>query len=80
MSGEWRPIHTAPRDREILLYARGGVYVGKLRHGALGEPQQQHFGWRAYCCGRWSDPSHWMPLPAPPRSITERLPESEKTL
>jgi hypothetical protein len=54
----WQPIETAPKDRPILIYTRGGEilivtwYAGQWDDGE-GRP--------------WKDPAiHWMPLPEPP--------------
>jgi hypothetical protein len=64
---EWQPIETAPKDgTEVLLNSRTSPYVGSWRRGWVGEPQDNEVGWRASCCGRWTGPTCWMPLPAPP--------------
>lgn len=61
---EWRPIRTAPKDREILLYGKcpafGATWVGAAQ------------GWWAPRCLRWAthsaffEPTHWLPLPPAP--------------
>lgn len=74
----WQPIETAPKDyTEILLWQpNSNVYTGRyfsdglrLRYGMFGE------GW--YWAG-YSEkptgpvqPTHWMPLPAPPQPKDE---------
>ena len=65
---EWKPIATAPKDTEVLLYCNKfiPIYVGKKRYGGLGEPQQDILAWRCSSSGRFADPTHWMPLPAKP--------------
>ncbi len=71
---EWRPIHTAPKDRAIRL--RYGtfsdqVYVGQYRHGAPGEPQPREVAWREQGTGRFAHPYAWQPTapdPSPTRS------------
>ena len=65
---EWQPIETAPkgeitdyRDRVVLVWARG-------------KPVRMAFytnAWRlAYSRGTslMFDPTHWMPLPEPPKT------------
>jgi len=65
---EWQPIETAPRDdRRILVwrpdekdghhFAHAGVDYWRLN------------GW--YLSRRYQQPTHWMPLPAPPADSTE---------
>ena len=59
---EWQPIETAPRDgSEILLFARGPY---KDDYRGVGQWSEQRNDWL------WSfaiRPTHWMPLPEPPR-------------
>lgn len=64
----WLPIESAPKDKSVLLYVNQflPVYCGRKRHGNLGEPQQGAFAWRCDSSGRFSDPTHWQPLPAAP--------------
>jgi hypothetical protein len=65
-SANWRPIKTAPLDREILIYDRGQIVVARwywIGAATMGD-------WR----GTYGDgdavwtPTHWMPLPTPPKS------------
>lgn len=70
MTSEWRPIETAPVDGTAVwlflpTYALGG------RHGAWVMVQgfnlaEDRRGWRAFYGGGGVEPTHWMPLPAPP--------------
>jgi len=64
----WKPIETAPKDTEVLLYCNKFIplYIGKKRYGGFGEPQQDVFAWRCSSSGRFADPTHWMPLPKLP--------------
>ena len=56
---EWRPIETAPVGKSILIYGSGGVLFGYL---------DLQGNWRARHHGPIkSEPSHWMPLPEPPK-------------
>jgi hypothetical protein len=56
MSG-WEPIETAPKDRTVLVYDEGAVFVSF---------------WFEVRGGWWDNgivdppPTHWMPLPEPP--------------
>lgn len=65
---EWQPIESAPRDGKCLLWVDtdDGGEVMVLQRDADGiwvydsEP--------IVCADFWMDPTHWMPLPPPPRS------------
>jgi|APHM01.1.fsa_nt_gi Predicted transcriptional regulator len=64
----WRPIETAPTDgTEVLLRAKTACYVGSYRRGHGNDPAPVTRAWRASCCGRFTDPTHWAPLPSPPQ-------------
>ena len=59
---EWQPIETAPRDgTEILLFARGPY---KDDYRGVGQWSGQRNDWFWNFAIR---PTHWMPLPEPPR-------------
>ena len=79
---DWQPIETAPRDgRDLLLWtdtrhsadlagylATGGEHFAEVQLGfwedAVDSPMRtERAGWRA---PRIGEPTHWMPLPAPP--------------
>jgi hypothetical protein len=69
---EWQPIKTAPRDREILVcdiesgwrfVASWHEYDGCGHRGPDGH-------WMSNACVDGyteMDPTHWMPLPEPPK-------------
>lgn len=59
----WQPIETAPKDgTEILVYAPGFCQT------ALWESYTFSEGWVNDSSGNWlNDPTHWMPLPEPPK-------------
>lgn len=67
MSG-WRPIDTAPRDRSVLVSdpVSKFIYCARLRAGEHYEPQPWEIAWRCDSSGRFSNPTHWHPLPNPP--------------
>lgn len=83
--GEWRPIETAPKDgSEILLGAAGRVTFGywlkpsdvpriKYQDGFAPEEEWDDFepSWMSWDGGFTEEapPTHWMPLPAPPRAV-----------
>ena len=63
---EWQPIETAPKDwTDVILFDPAcetgkDVVVGYFSHSDGGDNC-----WKAY--GMMIDPTHWMPLPEPPR-------------
>jgi len=66
----WRPISTAPRDGTYVLLANSRCkvepfdrYIGAFRERLHGEPGDDSMEWRDYA-GRYSKPTHWMPLPS----------------
>lgn len=69
---EWQPIETAPKDKDVLLYLpRRGAIRGQWnsdKYARVPRPYWSHdrewiFGVRET---RDCQPTHWMPLPAPP--------------
>lgn len=75
---KWEPIETAPKDgREVLMIAKragvsGSFLVGHYMPG--GHCIEDHppidAGWYFWngCMFDWtSNPTHWMPLPEPPK-------------
>ena len=67
---EWQPIETAPKDhRTILGFGTERIY----------SPARPHVYSMMWLFGDWTDPheseakynpTHWMPLPAPPITAT----------
>ena len=66
----WQPIETAPKDgtKVLLVNRRGNMAVG------LWQGQELYKGWWLMGGNRPNlffnaphGPTHWMPLPAPPR-------------
>jgi hypothetical protein len=61
LAPSWRPIETAPKDgREVLIFV-GGYYIG----GVVVAEWREGSGWSDWDADLWN-PTHWMPLPAPP--------------
>jgi hypothetical protein len=57
----WKPIKTAPGSTPLLLFVAGEVCVGiKYKCKWWPEIHEGDPDYRIY-------PSHWMPLPAPPK-------------
>ena len=70
LAAQWQPIETAPRNRSVLLACPGSsvkLYCGRERWGGRGEPQPNEFAWRCDSSGTFANPTHWMPLPPPPK-------------
>lgn len=58
---EWQPIETAPKDgTRILTYRQG--YVENMAVAWSYE-----LGWHPVFGDIWPNPTHWMPLPSPPK-------------
>jgi hypothetical protein len=68
---EWQQIESAPEGEAVLLYlpAEPCAVVAFYGQGNTIEPGMEKFRWRV----QWthhavtSSPSHWMPLPEPPK-------------
>lgn len=74
MTSNWKPIETAPKNKDILLYAKGGHtdFIG-VGHGAVRNLPfyGKHESWFwAYAI----HPTHWQPLPDPPKLRKPRDP------
>ncbi len=78
MMGEWQPIETAPKECDILV--GGGTYSWdcdypepfQLKHVALVRWDKSRENWQGDNTGYqdeyyWYKPTHWQPLPEPPR-------------
>lgn len=68
---DWMPIESAPKgNQSVLLIAANTpipMYCGRYRLGFWGEPQQDYLAWRCDSSGKFATPTHWMPLPQPPK-------------
>jgi hypothetical protein len=60
----WQPIDTAPTDgTHVLLFANMSV-VG---YASWRRGREFPVSWVTLPAERWIDPTHWMPLPEPPK-------------
>lgn len=64
---EWQPIETAPKDGQSLL-----VWCPIRNRGGRATVAYWDDYWSLTHPGGWAedddcDPTHWMPLPAPPK-------------
>lgn len=73
---EWLPIETAPRDGTWALLSGGTVYYGWDddnfppavcgHHAESGKWYFAHYESGYY--GEYENPTHWVPLPNPPKA------------
>lgn len=69
-STPWRPIATAPKDDDVLLYEEGeGVRAGYWDDLEAADPFWRAVETQGCTTGRMR-PTHWMPLPSPPSEST----------
>lgn len=68
---EWMDISTAPKDgTEILVYEKYETRFGSNEYDYYIQiAYWGNYGWRidAFTPPSGSDPTHWMPLPEPPK-------------
>jgi len=67
---DWQPIETAPKDNLIIGYdpvKENPIQVMKYDYGGWGDAVYQE--WSA-------EPTHWMPLPEPPKQPDTESPHS----
>lgn len=72
---EWQPIETSPKDGELILACRAGYLPQTARYSSsleytgwitVDEDDDELFSaWVEY--GYRYSPTHWMPLPEPPK-------------
>lgn len=65
---QWQPIETAPKDgKNVLIYRLGSgdqrATIGSLDEEGVWQSPEAYYIWS------WFDfsPTHWMPLPEPPK-------------
>lgn len=77
----WQPIETAPKDGTKVLLADKNGYISTARWTEEcergGVDSSRDPGWKAYAIDddsfyscEYINPTHWMPLPAPPERTT----------
>ena len=69
---DWQPIETAPKDgTPILAWPCGDGWGGKFPYVVQWVPPNEHHDglWREAAGEQYDDfdPTHWMPLPEPPK-------------
>lgn len=80
--GEWQPIETAPKNgTEVFVYVPGESLYPTVASYKSGEYWKAEYGDEAYMEAGWYwsfgypsdfheepvEPTHWMPLPEPPK-------------
>jgi len=56
----WQPIETAPKDTRIIFILNNSLYIGSF--------YSQFNQWVSEGTGFKRNPTHWRPLPAPPKT------------
>jgi len=64
---DWRPMDTCPENTSVLFWI-GHVVTGRMKRNVLraGGYRQDYFWGGVFD----AIPTHWMPLPAPPKEQT----------
>lgn len=71
---DWQPIETAPTNTSVLVFVPRAEHYGPGIYRAILVDMGTGRRWMTTGChvgrdlGPDSQPTHWMPLPAPPRS------------
>ncbi len=75
----WRPIAEAPKDGTVVLIAFSDGTVTQAEFGEYACESKRYVGWYFYNCDedQWysvgfhgrDQPTHFMPLPKPPRDV-----------
>lgn len=68
---EWQPIDTAPKGVEVLVYGRlkdgSGSYQQVCRYY---KTHKHGYKWSVEWMDNCLAPTHWMPLPEPPKQTS----------
>lgn len=86
MTHEWQPIETVPKDGTVFLATRihneGAMWPRLMKYGVTSGPDDNYTWnrgspWFVSADGRHlaPHPSHWMPLPPPPKEEMTDAPE-----
>jgi hypothetical protein len=62
---DWQPIETAPKDGTKVLFWSSGTGDWPIC-GRWVDPDGADFSWWGMDKSALGNPTHWMPLPAPP--------------
>jgi hypothetical protein len=62
---KWQPIDSAPKNKEILIYG----FNGPIKDITIAEynDNPRVMGWDCVKTGDVYHPTHWIPLPKPPK-------------
>jgi hypothetical protein len=63
---DWQPIETAPKDGSFVLAYNAGSMFQDMVEETMWIVQFSGGRWRIALDGQSAQPTHWMPLPAPP--------------
>jgi hypothetical protein len=82
---QWQPIETAPKNRTPVLVWWDSRIVGEARY--IPEEDTYDFGWwwanegpgDAFAARLSPEPTHWMPLPAPPGAAPSPITDAPAT-
>ena len=66
----WQPIHTAPKETRVLVWVDGQVFIAtqEYEQASYEDSYESFWYWDAFDSGEC--PTHWMPLPEPPKETT----------
>lgn len=74
----WRAIESAPRDKSVIVYCNGlvGEAIDKREYTVTPVfPDGQTYWWWANTDSEYAEeikPTHWLPLPQPPKIIADK--------
>lgn len=65
---DWHPIETAPKDgTRVIAYSLGLVGTSRWADRFAAQYGDTAAGWYSEQLDRRHNPTHWMPLPEPPK-------------
>ena len=66
---EWMPIETAPKDgTDVLLFTKEGIIQGYFTYFEWDQTVVYATYDGSGCVAFYREPTHWMPLPPPPKT------------
>ena len=76
-ANEWKPIESAPLETDLIVFGgviyNHGSLMGFVNHGEIGS-QDRNGIWftnNNFPHGKIEKPTHWQPLPKPPKETQE---------